>query len=82
MFRYRWFNRVVIEGESPNAHAEDDHEISSDDDSDDEVVKTGPTFRVGAGKVKLMTGGMQQYTDLVERKLRRREAERAKLGQA
>lgn len=74
----RWFNRVVLEGESPNARNEEDD--SDDDSSDDEDVKTGPTYRVGNGKMKLMTNGMQQYVDIVERKLRKREAEREKGG--
>lgn len=39
----------------------------------------GKTWRVGAGKIKLMEKGMQGYVGIVERKLerRRREAEAA-----
>lgn len=92
----RWFNKVVIEGESPKAKSEvgqDDVDSSSGSESsvdEDEVdmgllakgkrvKKTGKTWRVSSGKVRLMERGMDQYVEGVERKLakRAREAEKS-----
>jgi ATP-binding cassette subfamily F protein 3 len=72
----------VIEGASPS-HAydteiSDDSSLSSEEEDDDEnsnASRRGQTFRVGAGKVKLMEKGMQQYVSFVERKVERRRKE-------
>jgi hypothetical protein len=69
---HRWFNRVVIEGERASARAEDQEDASSgSEDSDDAASCTGMTYRVGAGKVKAMPRGMEQYVALVEKKLKK-----------
>lgn len=68
----RWFNRVVIEGERASARARDsDDEQSSGDDTDAEESRTGATYRVGAGKVRLLSRGMEQYVTSVEKRLRK-----------
>ena len=69
---HRWFNRVVIEGERASARAEDEEDASSSsEDSGDDASCTGMTYRVGAGKVKAVPRGMEQYVALVEKKLRK-----------
>ncbi|KAL8277263.1 hypothetical protein RQP46_010332 [Phenoliferia psychrophenolica] len=85
----RWFSRIVVEGESPRALLLADADDSSDDggsSSDEDEAsgsgkKVGQTWRVGAGKIKLMEKGMVQYVGIVERKLeKRRKAEEAARG--
>lgn len=62
---------------------EETSDVSSDeDDDDDDAVNRSPgqTFFVGNGKVKLLERGMEQYVEMVERKLQKRQrlAEQAK----
>lgn len=79
----RWLSRVVVEGESirqaSGVEDEDDGEESSESETEEEKRK-GATWRVGAGKIKLMEKGMQGYVGIVERKVARRERELAAAG--
>ncbi|KAI0343208.1 P-loop containing nucleoside triphosphate hydrolase protein [Trametopsis cervina] len=77
----RWFSRVIIEGCSLSSAGafgdgeEDPSDVSSSesDDDPDGNKKQGQTFYVGNGKVKLLDRGMQQYIEMVERKLQKRQ---------
>ena len=63
----------MVEGESSNPSNEDGNESDSGDSSQEEDGgKKGRTYKVGAGKVKLLPGGMAEYVRFVERKLERR----------
>ena len=62
----------MIEGEKADARAQDsEDEVSSEDDSDAEESRTGATYRVGAGKVRVLPRGMEQYVALVEKRLKK-----------
>ncbi|KAI0704339.1 P-loop containing nucleoside triphosphate hydrolase protein [Cytidiella melzeri] len=85
----RWFSRVVCEGfslSSAGAFGEsgddpsDETSSSSDDDKLDNK-KPGQTFYVGNGKVKLLERGMEQYVEIVERKMKKRERIAAQMPQ-
>ncbi|KAI0091739.1 P-loop containing nucleoside triphosphate hydrolase protein [Irpex rosettiformis] len=84
----RWFSRVVVEGFSLSQagafgdHQDNDDESDASSSSEDEdfVKSPGQTFYVGNGKVKLLERGMEQYVELVERKLQKRERLAARAG--
>ena len=66
----RWFNRVVIEGEKANARSYDSDDAgSTDDDTNAMESRAGTTYRVGAGRVRPLPRGMEQYVALVEKRL-------------
>lgn len=53
---------------------DEDNESDGSSTEDEDIVKSpGLTFYVGNGKVKLLERGMEQYVELVERKLQKRE---------
>ena len=87
LFTYRWFSRVVVEGCSLSKAGAfgdqqdgDESNVSSSSEDDDTVKTPGQTFYVGNGKVKLLERGMEQYVEMVERKLQKRERLAARAG--
>lgn len=46
---------------------------SSENEEDFDEKRPGQTFYVGNGKVKLLERGMEQYVQMVERKLQKRQ---------
>lgn len=83
----RWFSRVVVEGCSlskagafGDQQEDDDSEVSPSSEEEDVVKSPGQTFYVGNGKVKLLERGMEQYVEMVERKLQKRERLAARAG--
>ncbi|KAI0761905.1 P-loop containing nucleoside triphosphate hydrolase protein [Irpex lacteus] len=83
----RWFSRVVVEGCSlskagafGDQEGEDDESDGSSTEDEDIIKSPGQTFYVGNGKVKLLERGMEQYVELVERKLQKRERLAARSG--
>ncbi|KAF7355682.1 Iron complex transport system ATP-binding protein [Mycena sanguinolenta] len=76
---YRWFSRVVIEGESlRQATQVDDASDESSSEEEDDATPPGKTYRVGGGKLKLMEKGMAQYVGIIERRLAKKKREDAK----
>lgn len=71
-----WFCRRVIEGassrEASTTFDDSDSDLSSSSDEDEARAK-GVVYRVSKGKVKLMERGMDQYVELVEKGIAKRE---------
>lgn len=66
----------MIEGassrEASTTFDDSDSDLSSSSDEDDARAK-GVVYRVSKGKVKLMERGMDQYVELVEKGIAKRE---------
>jgi ATP-binding cassette subfamily F protein 3 len=70
----RHFIRCVIEGApvlSPSSEAEDEDEKSDDESDGKACEKTGMVIYVGKGKVKPLSGGIDDYVVLVEKQMKR-----------
>jgi len=72
---YRWFSKTVVEGLKPFSEDSDgsDSEVSSSSDEDDIGHNPGQTLLVARGKVAKLPGGMQEYENMVQRKLARQK---------
>jgi ATP-binding cassette subfamily F protein 3 len=69
----RHFVRCVVEGAPilPPSEAEDEDEKSDDESEGNASGKTGVVFYVGKGKVKPLSGGIDDYVALVEKQMKR-----------
>lgn len=63
---------MVIEGEKANARSNDSDDAGlTDDDTNATERPAGTTYRVGAGRVRPLPRGMEQYVALVEKRLKK-----------
>lgn len=60
--------------------AEDGESDEESSEEEEEESRRGRTYRVGAGKVKLLEKGMKGYVGIVERKLERERKRREEGG--
>lgn len=65
---HRWFSSVVVEGKP----MDEDSSSSSSDNGDDGLAEPGQTWLVDKGTIKVLARGMEQYEELVEKRLRKR----------
>ena len=63
----RHFTRCVIEG-APTLPTSGD---SDDEESEDEECKTGIVYAVGKGKLKLLSGGIDEYILSIEKRIKK-----------
>ena len=70
----RHFTRCVIEGAPilpPSSEEEEEDDEDEESEDEDSAKRVGTVYAVGKGKLRQLSGGVDEYVSLVEKRMRK-----------